>query len=133
MIYAVVRIKSTINANREVRDTLRMLNLKRTNSCTLIHVNDSYKGMLQKVKDYVTWGEIDDEVILLLLKRVDVDDIESALSKLKEGASLKEITDPCIRLHPPRKGYKSIKKPYHMGGSSGYRGKDINELIRRMI
>jgi len=134
MMYAVIRIRSTINANREIRDTLKMLNLHKINSCTIIHPNPSYKGMLQKVKDYVTWGEIDDETLRLLLeKRAKVENVDEAIKKLREGVKLKEITNPCIRLHPPRKGYKSIKKPYHMGGSAGYRGKDINELIRRML
>lgn len=133
-MYAVIRIRSTIGASREIRDTLKMLNLHRINSCTIIHPNPSYKGMLQKVKDYVTWGEIDDETLKLLLeKRAKVENVEEAINKLKEGAKLKEITNPCIRLHPPRKGYKSIKRPYKLGGAAGYRGKDINELIRRML
>jgi len=134
MMYAVIRIRSTIGASREIRDTLKMLNLHRINSCTIIHPNPSYKGMLQKVKDYVTWGEIDDETLKLLLeKRAKVENVEEAINKLKEGTKLKEITNPCIRLHPPRKGYKSIKRPYKLGGAAGYRGKDINELIRRML
>ncbi len=133
-MYAVIRIRSTIGASREIRDTLKMLNLHRINSCTIIHPNPSYKGMLQKVKDYVTWGEIDDETLKLLLeKRAKVENVEEAINKLKEGTKLKEITNPCIRLHPPRKGYKSIKRPYKLGGAAGYRGKDINELIRRML
>ncbi|RLF46254.1 MAG: 50S ribosomal protein L30 [Thermoplasmata archaeon] len=130
---AVIRIRSTIDANREVRDTLKMLNLHKINSCTIIHPNPSYKGMLQKVKDYVTWGEIDDETLKLLLQRARVENVDEAVEKLKGGARLKDITNPCIGLHPPRKGYKSIKKPYKLGGSAGYRGKDINELIRRML
>ena len=133
-MYAVIRIRSTIGASREIRDTLKMLNLHRINSCTIIHPNPSYKGMLQKVKDYVTWGEIDDETLKLLLeKRAKVENVEEAINKLKEGTKLKEITNPCIRLHPPRKGYKSIKRPYKLGGAAGYRGKDINELIRRIL
>jgi len=37
-----------------------------------------------------------------------------------------------FRLHPPRKGYRNIKLPYPEG-ALGYRGKEINELLRRMI
>ncbi len=132
-MYAIIRIRSTINASKDIRDTLKMLNLHRINSCTIIHPSPSYKGMLQKVKDYVTWGEIDDETLKLLLQRAKVENVEEAIKKLKEGVKLKEITSPCIRLHPPRKGYKSIKKPYKLGGAAGYRGKDINELIKRML
>ncbi|MCD6572611.1 MAG: uL30 family ribosomal protein [Thermoplasmata archaeon] len=132
-MYAVIRIRGTIGARREIRDTLKMLNLLRINSCTIIPETPSYKGMLQKVKDYVTWGEASDETLALLLKRNGVENVEEAIKKLKEGVKLKDITNPCIRLHPPRKGYKSIKKPFSMGGSAGYRGDAINELVRRMI
>ena len=130
---AVIQIRSVIGANKEVRDTLKMLNLGKVNRCTIIHENPSYKGMLQKVKDYVTWGEIDDETLAALLERAGVENVEEAVNKIKEGAKLKEVATPSIGLHPPRKGYKSIKKPFKLGGSSGYRGEKINELIRRML
>ena len=130
---AVIQIRSVIGANKEVRDTLKMLNLGKVNRCTIIHENPSYMGMLQKVKDYVTWGEIDDEVLSLLLEKAHVKNVEKAIQKLKEGEKLKDVAIPSIGLHPPRKGYGSIKKPYKLGGASGYRGKDINELVRRMI
>lgn len=132
-MFAVIRIRGTIGASKEIRDTLKMLNLHRINSCTIIPETPSYKGMLQKVKDYVTWGEVDGEIMALLLKRNGVEDVENAVEKLMNGEKLKNITNPCIRLHPPRKGYKSIKKPFNLGGSSGYRGTAINDLIRRMI
>ncbi|KAA0009023.1 MAG: 50S ribosomal protein L30, partial [Thermoplasmata archaeon] len=85
MMYAVIRIRGTIGARREIRDTLKMLNLLRINSCTIIPETPSYKGMLQKVKDYVTWGEASDETLALLLKRNGVENVEEAIKKLKEG------------------------------------------------
>lgn len=131
-MYAVVRIRSIIDASREIRDTLKMLNLHKVNSCTIIIPNDSYKGMLQKVKDYVTWGEIDEETLRLLIeKRTKIKNADEAIEKLKKGERIKEVR--YIRLHPPRKGYEGIKKPYSIGGATGYRGRDINDLIRRMI
>ncbi|MCD6512356.1 MAG: uL30 family ribosomal protein [Thermoplasmata archaeon] len=132
-MYVVVRIRGTINASQEVRDTLKMLNLRRINSCTIIPETPSYKGMLQKVKEYVTWGEASDETIKKLLERNKVENVDEAMERLKAGEKLRNITNPCIRLPPPRKGYKSIKKPYTLGGSAGYRGEAINELIGRMI
>ena len=84
-MYAVIRIRGTIGARREIRDTLKMLNLLRINSCTIIPETPSYKGMLQKVKDYVTWGEASDETLALLLKRNGVENVEEAIKKLKEG------------------------------------------------
>jgi large subunit ribosomal protein L30 len=46
-----------------------------------------------------------------------------------------DMTDvkPIFRLSPPRKGYEGNKKSYQNGGALGYRGKDINDLIQRML
>jgi large subunit ribosomal protein L30 len=136
-MYAVVRIRGEINARQEVRDTLKMLNLPYINNCTIVRDDKNYKGMLQKVKDYVTWGEISKETLQKLLEKrggLDSKKAEEAAEKISKGeAMLKDFTSRTIRLHPPIKGYRSIKKPYGMGGSLGYRGKDINELIERML
>ena len=40
---------------------------------------------------------------------------------------------PLFRLHPPKGGWKSTKKPFVRGGALGYRGKAINDLVRRMV
>lgn len=137
MTYAVIKIRSTINAQKEVVDTLKMLHLYRVNNCTLVPQNKSYQGMLQKAKDYITWGEIDEETLKNMLKqRVTVtkgnrDTIIKDL--LNEKKKLGEVSNPVICLHPPLKGYRGIKKSYTMGGSLGYRGSRINELIMRMV
>ena len=105
--------------------------------CTILPENESYKGMLQKVKDYVTWGEINQTLLKRLLKEkclLDKADIDNAVADLmKNKKKMKDITNPTIRLHPPHRGYAGVKKPQHMGGSLGYRGKDINKLLERML
>ncbi len=113
MSYAVVRIRSSIGARGEVVDTLNMLGLKKVNSLAVIDETGSYKGMLQKVKEHVTWGEIDKKLLREVKKRDE---------KLKN-----------IGLHPPRGGFKSVKRSYANGGDLGYRGEKINELIGRML
>ena len=137
MTYAVIQIRSTINAKREVADTLKMLNLHRVNNCTLIPKNNSYQGMLQKTKDYITWGEINEDTLMKLLTHISPNIKENMKTILNDlltnKKKLQEITNPGIRLHPPLKGYRGIKKPFSMGGSLGYRGKEINELIFRMV
>ena len=47
----------------------------------------------------------------------------------------KEIPEikPLFRLNPPKKGYKGIKRSFANGGTLGYRGKEINKLIERMV
>lgn len=150
---AVIRVRGRVNVSGAIEDTLKMLGLTRVNSCAIIDERDSYSGMLQKVKDYVTWGPVDEHDVALILKNRGelrgktrlTDEYLKKNSKFKniEGfardfvnfkAELKDIPNlkPVFRLHPPRKGYKRIKRSYKEGGALGYRGKDIKDLIYRM-
>jgi len=151
--FAVVRVRGNININRGIKDTLKMLNLTKVNHCVFIPETNEYKGMLQKVKDYVTWGEIDSDTLTEMIKergRLKGDkpvtdkyieengyiSIKKFVDSVIEGeikySFLKDVK-PVIRLHPPRKGLEGIKRSYAIGGALGCRGKEINELLRRMI
>lgn len=123
---AAVLIRGRINTRTPIRDTLNMLKLVRKNTCVLVKDTATMKGMLVKVKDYITFGEIDEETIKILSEK------RSQKTKDRNG---KEITKPFFRLHPPRGGFerKGIKKTFKVGGALGYRGSKINELIKRMI
>src|SRR5439155_1191993 len=67
---AVLRLRGKSDLRRDVKDTLRLLHLTRQNHCAIVPEDPTYRGMLQVVKDYVTWGEVDAEVLArLLLKR----------------------------------------------------------------
>ncbi|MBW9223010.1 50S ribosomal protein L30 [Methanothermococcus sp. SCGC AD-155-E23] len=154
MAYAVVRVRGTVGVRRDIKDTLKMLRLHKVNHCVIVPETDTFKGMLEKVKDYVTYGEIDkDTLIKLILKRGRLPgDEKVSEEKIKEltGMSLEELAEkimkgeiqlkntplkPVFRLHPPRKGYDKagIKKPFSVGGALGYRGKEINKLLERMM
>ncbi|MHC1625032.1 MAG: 50S ribosomal protein L30 [Methermicoccaceae archaeon] len=148
----VVRLRGTVNTKPEIRNTLRLLRLTRSNHCVLVEDNPHYRGMLQMVKDYVAFGDADIETIESLLhhraeleggKRLTDEYVAenteyNSISELARAIADGEITlkdiphmRPIFRLHPPRKGLKSIKKPYRMGGDTGKRD-DINQLLSRM-
>jgi large subunit ribosomal protein L30 len=152
-MYAIIRIRGTIGLRKNVEDTLKMLRLTDSNNCTIVPETPDYKGMLQKCKDDLTWGEIDKETLVAMLKkrirlkgnkRVDekilkditkFDTFESFVDALLEGkVKLKDFEElqPIFRLTPPSKGFKSVKEAYPKG-DLGYRGKEINELLERMI
>jgi len=86
--------------------------------------------MINKVKDYVTYGEIDKETLIELLKsRSDEKNPEKAAKEAFDKGELKIV----FRLHPPRGGMKSIKKSFKSKGDLGYRGEEINKLLKRMM
>ncbi len=151
--FAVVRVRGGININKKIKDTLVMLNLTRVNHCVFVPETKDYKGMLQKVKDYVTWGEIDSNTLTEMIKQRGkikgdrpVTDkylsengytsikkfVDSVIEGKTKYSSIKNIK-PVMRLSPPRKGFEGIKRSYPVGGALGYRGKAINVLLRRMI
>jgi large subunit ribosomal protein L30 len=113
---AVVRIRGSIDVNTQILDTLKMLHLWKKNSCIVFVPSASAMGMLIKAKDYITWGEINQETLSLLTEK----------RKAKEKS---------FHLNPPRKGFgrKGIKVPFNKGGALGYRGEKMNDLIQRML
>ncbi len=152
MAYAVIRLRSPRKKKKDMNETLSMLRLNKVNHCSIIPERDSYEGMLRKVEDIITWGEIDiDTLVDLLENRTDMDaeELEETISEhtsydrvdefaiavTSDKIKLADIEglDNFFRLNPPKGGYKGTKKPYNTGGSLGYRGTEINELIQNML
>lgn len=117
-LIAVVRVRGSIGVMKEIKDTLNMLRLYNKNNCVVVPNTPAYLGMIKKVKDYVTWGEIDDKTLNLLKEK-----------------RKKDVEKKYFRLNPPRKGYgrKGIKCSFRIGGALGYRKEKINDLIKRML
>src|SRR3989344_4466341 len=152
---AMVRIRKEQEAKKVVRTTLKRLRLFKKNTCSIVTNDPKYVGMIKVVKDYITWGELDEETFKLLLKKrgklpgnkplteeyikekTKVDLEEFAKEFIEAKRDLKEITGlkQFFRLTPPVKGFerKGIKIPFSQGGPLGYRKEKINELIKRMI
>lgn len=152
---AVVRVRGECKIRTDVEDTLRMLRLYKKNGCVVIPSKPAFIGMLSKIKDFITWGEINDSTFKELIKKRGKLAGKKPLTEqyLKEKTKLdfegftkeffnfkKELKDVpglklFFKLHPPVHGFerKGIKKPFSMGGVLGYRKDKINELIMRMI
>lgn len=146
---AVVRVRGSVGVRREIEETLRRLRLTRVNHCVVVRDDPATLGMIKKAKDYITWGEVDHEILreMILtrgefvgggevteeeLKKRTGMDIDTFVEKVLSGEiKLSDYLKP-FRLHPPRKGYRSTKLPYPEG-ALGYRGSEINSLLRRMI
>ncbi|MFH1638262.1 MAG: 50S ribosomal protein L30 [Candidatus Woesearchaeota archaeon] len=152
---AIIRIRGECKLRKEISDTFKMLRLYKKHNCIIIPTTPAYLGMLTKVKDYVTWGDIDAETLKqLLLKRgklpakkkltedyvkektgMDVDAYVGEFMGFKK--ELKDIPGLKLffKLSPPVKGFerKGVKKPFSLGGVLGYRKEKINDLIKRML
>jgi large subunit ribosomal protein L30 len=154
MTYVALRVRGTVNVNPDVKKTLQLLNLTRANHCILLEENPVNKGMLHVAKDYITWGEIEKDVLIKLIvargklngdKTLTEDHLKSATSYDSVKTLSQAIIDnkfkykdvpnvkPIFRLNPPKRGYEGIKRSFANKGALGYRGKEINKLIERMI
>ena len=148
---ALVQVRGDVNMSTDIHDTLKMLNVHDVNHCTFVPEEDTYRGMITKVNDYVAFGEPSQSTVETLLRRraeplegdADIDDewvaentdydgIEGlAWGLLSEETTLREAgLAPAIRLHPPRGGHEGVKHPTI---ESGQLGKHSTEQIDRLL
>ncbi len=150
----VVKIRGTVRAQKETRETLEFLHLVHTNHAVIIDSRAAYKGMLQRVNSYITYGEPTKETIAMMLQKrarlagdkkltdeyiqkvgyKTIDDLAEAIACCKVQFQKLPDMEPRFKLHPPSKGYKGkTKKGFKAGGEAGYRGEAINDLVKRMV
>ena len=137
---AVIRIRGAVNASVRSYETFMNLRLYRKNYCVVIDNTKENLGMVKKIKDYIAWGELSEESFKELVEKRGREfkgrETDSR-NKIKykflsiNGKKLK----PYFRLSPPRGGFerKGIKTQFSEGGALGYRGKKINDLVKRML
>ncbi|MFH1649367.1 MAG: uL30 family ribosomal protein [Candidatus Woesearchaeota archaeon] len=113
---AALLVRGPINIEVGIKRTLHLLRLRRKHTLVVLSDTPEVRGMLQIVKDYITYGEISQET-------------KDALDKSKFKK------ENYYGMPPPRKGFerKGIKKPYSSGGALGNRRDKMNELIGRML
>ncbi len=149
MTWMVVRVRGSIHAKHEIDETLRFLHLTRPNHATVVPEEASFRGMLTRVQGYVTWGEADPETVGLLLAArgrtpggqplasgagaagAEAAELTSVVAR--EGLLKSPGVRPLFRLRAPKGGWRSTKKPFTLGGALGYRGRAINDLVKRML
>jgi large subunit ribosomal protein L30 len=151
MAWMIIRVRGTIHARHDIRETLEFLHLSRPNHATIVPERPEFKGMLAAVQGYVTWGEAEPATVTELLrvrgeteegaalaaaptagaKATDLGDITKTV--LESGLSRADGVRPLFRLKPPKGGWRSTKRPFSLGGALGYRGRAINDLARKMI
>ncbi len=115
---AVMRIRGQVGLKKNIKETLSRLKIRRKYACIILeNPNKSQLGMVESVRNFVSYGEISKEIYKELIKKRG--------KKNKEG-KLK----PFFRLHPPRGGAKT--KLHYPKGILG-KNKEMNKLIGRML
>lgn len=118
----VIRIRGKVKLREEIAETFRRLKMMQKLNCTFIDEKDIIRmGMLNKLKEFVSYGKVDDA----LMKKI----IEVRGVKDSQG----NYAGYC-RLHPPRGGFKKSTK-YSFNSGEGILGenKDIAKLVERML
>ena len=151
----VIRIRGDRGLDTKRKDSLKKLRLFRKNSCIILTNTKNIQGILFKLKDQITWGEVTEENFKLLLSKrgrlpankplteeylkgkTKLDLSSFSKTFFEDKITLKDIPGLKLffRLSPPLHGFerKGVKKPFSQGGVTGYRKEKINDLIKRMI
>jgi large subunit ribosomal protein L30 len=139
-LMAVILLRGMVKTDKDICDTLHMLRLNRKHHCVLL--TEKQKGMIQKARNWITWGEISDEMLKKMVtkrgryaanKRVNPDDVDKIIEQIKNKKVKEWEIKPVFRLTPPSKGFKKSTRHAYPKGELGYRGDKINLLMKRMI
>jgi large subunit ribosomal protein L30 len=134
----VLRIAGQAGIRTDVEETLRRLNIHRKLACTLVDSKDNKFEMAKSVRDFVSYGEISDELVKQIIinrgetlkgEKIAEKDVPKILEGIKKGEwKIKRF----FRLHPPRGSFKKSTKIAAPKGILG-ENKDISKLIERML
>lgn len=151
--YLVVRIKGQADVPHWARTTMRLLKLEKKYRATIVPVKENTLGMLNKVKHYVCWTDLDISLAKELLDKKarksgyqkvtsediqeigfkNIDDLASQLVEGKISLNKLKPLKPWFALSPPKKGFKkSTKRMYGQNGILG-QNKDLPTLVRNMM
>jgi large subunit ribosomal protein L30 len=146
---AVILVRGLVSVDINIKKTLELLRLQQKHVCVVLDNTPENLGMAKKVKDYVTYGLIDETFYTTMLEKrslvVGKADVKiNAASIAKEyftgevklrDFETKFTIKPFFRLHPPIGGFErgGIKAPFSMKGVLGDRGDKISALITKML
>lgn len=110
---AAVKVRGNVDAPQPVIDTLENLGLEKKNQIGIYEDTESIRGMLNKAKDFITYGEVDEETL---------EELQERYGEIEPGT--------VIDARPPSKGFKDTRKNVNQGGSLGERN-SIDDLLLR--
>ncbi|RDJ31574.1 MAG: 50S ribosomal protein L30 [Crenarchaeota archaeon] len=151
--YLVVRIKGQVDVPYWAEHTLKLLKLEKRYRATIIPAKENTLGMLNKVKHYVSWQEVDTGLAKELLdkkarksgyKKItsedlgeigfkSIDELATSLAEGKTSLTKLKPLKPWFALAPPRHGFKKSTK--RMSGQKGVLGQnnELATIVRNMM
>ncbi len=119
---AIIRIRGTEGVKTEILDTMKMLKMHHNHVCSVYDKTPTIMGMVEKCKDYCTYGEIDEETFKLLLEKRAIKDKKGKVQNY-------------FLLNSPKGGFEKngLKHSFKDKGALGNRGAAINALIKKMM
>ena len=126
--------------DRDVKETLHRLRLRKKYSCIVLNPNKEQTGMINKVENLVAFGEINKETFESLIEKrgqpVDKKkkkiDTKKVVEELENGKKYEDLNlKPFFRLHPARGGINT--KIHFPKGVLGNHGDKINKLVEKML
>jgi len=120
-LIGIVLIRGLHDLSPDVRLSLKSLRLLRKHTLAIFPNNESFIGIIARVKDYTAYSGISKELL---------DEINSARKNISPNSKIASY-----RLSPPKQGFKgTIKKPKTNHGALGKWDKvEFEKLIKRMI
>lgn len=133
----VIRISGMVDVPKEINETLYRLRLRRKYSAVLIKPTVENLKLLKHIRNFVAYGDINQETLKELIEKRAVSNKKIDSSKIISELDKKDLKDinikPFFRLHPPRGGIKSKLHFPAKGGVLGDNKEKINDLVRRML
>ncbi len=149
----VVNLHGLINVPGRTRTALEGFGITKKFSATVVPDDETTVGSLKRCKDYVAWGELDEETMTFLLtqrgrvsqrRRLDEASLKSLGFKTYKALAASVIGGtqrlssmdgilPYFTLAPPKGGFKrSTRRQFREGGTLGANS-EILAIVRRMV
>ena len=69
-MYAIVRVRGSVNINPKITKTLEIVRLHSVNNMVLMKETKGNRSLLRKIESYATFGEISAETLEKVLEKI---------------------------------------------------------------
>lgn len=133
----IIRIRGKVKLDRDVKETFDRMRLGRKYSCIVIHPNKEQKGMIKKLRNLVSFGEINRETFEKLLERrgqkTDKKKLEpkKMVEELEKGKNTRTLALNLFQAASSKRRDK--QQATFPKRDFGRQRRKINELVLRML